>query len=242
MGVRQTWRRKRWAKTFRFVEAMIGAQLRVRRTARERAANDQSRGFSPSSDVARALRVCAPGLGGCELLVDPGVCLNLFESPRGADLSGEEFPCLQIQPPLAIGDLRRYALPGLCFAAHPVAHDLRKLEQIASHKFRLRLLHTLGPTLLAGLAGLMQRLLHPLQIRVARNSAKPHTRLRDRERHDQAVPELDDDDFLLNAGKRSSLPCYHSAHPIGGIHDRIANGQPHTETVAAASLVWPGRG
>ena len=85
----------------------------------------------------------------------------------------------------------------------------------------------------------MQRFLHPPQVRFARKRAKPHTRLRDRERHHQAVPKLNDDRFLLDPGKRSLLAGNHSAHPVGGIYDGITDSQPHTQRVAAASLIQP---
>src|SRR6266850_1420929 len=174
-------------------------------------------------------------LGWRGLLLDPGVRLDQFESARRADLSGKQFPRLQIQPPLGFRELWRGAFSGLRLMAHPVAHELRQLERTAARQLRPSLLQTLVPTVLSGFAFLMQRLLHPLHLRFAGHRAQPLTRLLDRQRHPEAVPKLEDDDFVLDAENRSLLPGCHPARPMRGIDDGIADSQLHTTRIAAQS-------
>ena len=111
--------------------------------------------------------------------------------------------------------------------AQPVAHDLCKLARIAAAQLRLSLLQTLAPTVHAGLAIRMQRLLHLLHVSLAGHRAQPLTRLLDWQRHPEAVSELEQHDFPLDAENDSPLTGYHPARPMPAIHDGNADGQPH---------------
>ncbi len=73
----------------------------------------------------------------------------------------------------------------------------------------------------------MQRLLHLLHVSLAGHRAQPLTRLLDWQRHPEAVSELEQHDFPLDAENDSPLTGYHPARPMPAIHDGNPDGQPH---------------
>ena len=115
-------------------------------------------------DLARRLR---------QLLVDPGVRLGLVEAARHADLAGQKLARLEVERALARRELRRRAVRGLALLApHAVAHDLGELERITASELLLRVLHALRPDLVADDAVLAERLLHLLEVGLARGRAQ----------------------------------------------------------------------
>ncbi len=171
----------------------------------------------------------------CDLLLDPGVRLRLSESTSRPDLSGKQLPRLHVQPPLTFRELRRTAFPPQRpSAAHPVPHDLRKLERIAARQLRLSLPQACAPTAPAGFAPLMQPLLDA-HICFADQRAQPFTCPLNRQRDPQAAGELEHDDFPRDAENRSLLACCHPTDPMRGIDNGVADGELHTTRVAAAA-------